>query len=142
MHCHAGNVVSPLSSLLLKLFVLRQPMLSRSATDCLEMLCGARNSRLGATALADLLQQVLHQEAAWDKKDADLMLALTKLVETGFIRYCLTHLAVRMNATYHAHISASVRKLWAGCVITGLQHTCIWFASHERAAFQEAAWQR
>lgn len=82
----AGSVVGPLSAMLLKLYVLRQPMLSRSATDCLEMLCSARNSHLGAVALGDLLQQVLQHEAAWLQKDADLMLALTKLVETGFIR--------------------------------------------------------
>ena len=82
----AGSVVGPLSAMLLKLYVLRQPMLSRSSTDCLEMLCSARNSHLGAAALGDLLQQVLQQESAWLQKDADLMLALTKLVETGFIR--------------------------------------------------------
>ena len=72
--------------MLLKLYVLRQPMLSRSTTDCLEMLCSARNSHLGAPALGDLLQQVLQHEAAWLQKDTDLMLSLTKLVETGFIR--------------------------------------------------------
>ena len=72
--------------MLLKLYVLRQLMLSRSATDCLEMLCSARNSHLGAAALAELLQQVLRQEAAWQMKDMELLLALTKLIETGFIR--------------------------------------------------------
>lgn len=78
--------------MLLKLYVLRQPMLSRSTTDCLEMLCSARNSHLGATALGELLHQVLHQESAWLQKDTDLMLALTKLVETGFVRsVCAAH---------------------------------------------------
>lgn len=86
----AGSVVSPLSAMLLKLYVLRQPMLSRSSTDCLEMLCSARNSQLGPAALGDLLQQVLQQESAWLQKDTDLMLALTKLVETGFIRLVCT----------------------------------------------------
>ena len=82
----AGSVVAPLSAMLLKLYVLRQPMLSRSTTDCLEMLCSARNSHLGGAALGDLLYQVLRQETAWLQKDTDLMLALTKLVETGFVR--------------------------------------------------------
>ena len=82
----AGSVVGPLSAMLLKLYVLRQAMLSRSSTDCLEMLCSARNSHLGPAALGDILQQVLQQESAWLQKDADLMLALTKLIETGFIR--------------------------------------------------------
>ncbi|KAL3148459.1 hypothetical protein ABBQ38_013906 [Trebouxia sp. C0009 RCD-2024] len=82
----AGSVVAPLSAMLLKLYVLRQPMLSRSSTDCLEMLCSARNSHLGAAAVGELLHQVLHQESAWLPKDTDLMLALTKLVETGFVR--------------------------------------------------------
>lgn len=72
--------------MLLKLYYLRQPMLSRSTTDCLEMICSARNTHLGAQGLADLLQQVLHQEAAWDRKDADLVLGLTKLIEIGYIR--------------------------------------------------------
>lgn len=86
MNC-AGDIVPRLSSMLLKLYFLRQPMLSRSTTDCLEMLCSAKNSHMGAGGLADLLQQVLHSEAAWDRKDADLVLGLTKLVETGFIRW-------------------------------------------------------
>ena len=82
----AGNVVGPLSTMLLKLYALRQPMLSRSTTDCLEMLCSAKNSHLGSAALGELLQQVLQQEAAWDRKDTDLMLALTSLIESGFTR--------------------------------------------------------
>jgi ribosomal RNA-processing protein 12 len=79
-------VVGPLSKMLLKLYVLRQPMLSRSTTDCLEMLCSSKNSHLGSAALGELLQQVLQQEAAWDRKDTDLMLALTSLIESGFTR--------------------------------------------------------
>ena len=75
-----------LSSMLLKLYQLRQAMLSRSATDCLEMICSARNSHLGPQGLADLLQHLLHLEAAWDRKDADPVLGLTKLIETGYIR--------------------------------------------------------
>lgn len=86
----AGSVVGPLSAMLLKLYVLRQPMLSRSSTDCLDMLCSARNSHLGPAALGDLLRQVLQQEAAWLQKDTDLMLALTKLLENGFIRSVCT----------------------------------------------------
>ncbi|KAL0054199.1 hypothetical protein WJX82_005285 [Trebouxia sp. C0006] len=82
----AGNVVGPLSKMLLKLYVLRQPMLSRSTTDCLEMLCSSKNLHLGSAALGELLQQVLQQEAAWDRKDTDLMLALTSLIESGFTR--------------------------------------------------------
>lgn len=82
----AGDIVGRLSSMLLKLYFLRQPMLARSTTDCLEMLCSARNSHMGPHGLADLLQQVLRSEAAWNRKDADLVLGLTKLVETGFIR--------------------------------------------------------
>ena len=83
----AGDILPRLSSMLLKLYFLRQPMLSRSTTDCLETMCSAKNSHMGAHGLADLLQQVLHSEAAWDRKDADLVLGLTKLVETGFIRW-------------------------------------------------------
>ncbi len=61
-------------------------MLSRSTTDCLEMLCSSKNLHLGSAALGELLQQVLQQEAAWDRKDTDLMLALTSLIESGFTR--------------------------------------------------------
>lgn len=94
----AGSVVGPLSAMLLKLYVLRQPMLSRSSTDCLEMLCSARNSHLGPAALGDILQQVLQQESAWLQKDTDLMLALTKLVETGFIRLVCTQQGLILTA--------------------------------------------
>jgi len=36
--------------------------------------------------LGDLLSAVLGQEGAWDRKDADILLSVTRLLEDGFAR--------------------------------------------------------
>ncbi len=71
--------------LMLKLYVLRQPMLSRSATECLAALC-AGSSSISAAALVEVLRNVVHMETAWDSKDADSLISLINLVESGYIR--------------------------------------------------------
>ena len=71
--------------LMLKLYVLRQPMLSRSATECLAALC-VGSSSISAIALVEVLRKVVHMETAWDSKDADSLISLINLVESGYIR--------------------------------------------------------
>ncbi len=118
--------------MLMKLYILRQPMLSRSTTDCLEMLCSSRNSHLGAAALGELLQQVLQQEAAWDKKDTDLVLALTKLIETGFIRFgrCTGHFTGHCTLAVIAdrlHILYWPQSNTLGSYILATHELLIWY---------------
>ena len=136
----AGNVVGPLSAMLLKLYVLRQPMLSRSSTDCLEMLCSARNSHLGPAALGDLLQQVLQQESAWVQKDTDLMLALTKFVETGFIRLVCTQQGLIIH-----HSNACLYLSWwtrSRVSYIPLSSLCLYLCPADRLAAQTCSTQR
>ena len=65
--------------MLLKLYVLQQPLLSRAVTETLQ----ARQLHLWCWLL---LQQVLALEVAWNRKDADSVLALTQLVEAGYTK--------------------------------------------------------
>ncbi len=71
--------------LMLKLYVLRQPLLSRSTTECLTALCGSSSS-LSAPALVDMLKGVVHMESAWDAKDPASLISLIRLVEAGYLR--------------------------------------------------------
>ncbi|KAL4855011.1 RRP12-like protein [Chlorella vulgaris] len=72
--------------LLLKLFPLRQPLLSRHATDVLTALCAAPGARLSASALSELLAAALASEQLWEKRDPDATLAAIKLLEDGLCR--------------------------------------------------------
>ena len=81
----AGARVQEVVGLMLKLYVLRQPMLSRSATECLAALC-AGTSSISAAALVDLLRNVVHIETAWDAKDPASLISLINLVESGYLR--------------------------------------------------------
>ena len=81
----AGARVQEVVGLMLNLYVLRQPMLSRSATECLAALC-ARSSSISAAALVDVLRSVVHMDTAWDAKDPASLISLINLVESGYIR--------------------------------------------------------
>lgn len=70
---------------MLKLYVLRQPMLSRSATKCLTALCMG-SSILSAAALVELLRNVVHMDSAWEAKDPASLIPLIGLVEAGYVR--------------------------------------------------------
>lgn len=90
-HLQAIPVLSPtaalsISQLLLKLFPLRQPLLCRHATDALAALLGSPNVRIGPTGMADVLSSVLAAQSAWDRRDADTLLSVIKLLEDGYIR--------------------------------------------------------
>jgi ribosomal RNA-processing protein 12 len=95
MDLHVAPFAQPtrlIVDLLFKLYPLRQPLLSRCATEVLTALCGsstgaAAGARLPAGTLAEVMGVVLDAgEQLWDRKDADAILSLTRLVETGFIR--------------------------------------------------------
>jgi ribosomal RNA-processing protein 12 len=72
--------------LLVKLFPLRQPLLTRHATEVLGSVCASSVSRITAEALDKLLGMLLQQEAAWDRRDVGGMLAIVQLLETGLAR--------------------------------------------------------
>lgn len=74
-----------IASLVLKLYVLRQPLLSRSATECLTAVCNS-SSTLSSAALVDLLKSVVVMEGAWDAKDPAILVSLMGLVEAGYLR--------------------------------------------------------
>lgn len=73
--------------LLLKLYPLRQPLLSRCATDALAALASSSASHLSPKALSELVGAVLGQEAAFDGRDLDLTLSLTRFLEAALIRW-------------------------------------------------------
>ena len=83
---NVGNAVGQLASILLKLYVLQQPLLSRAVTETLQALVSAATPPVTGPVLAELLQQVLALEVAWNRKDADSVLALTQLVEAGYTK--------------------------------------------------------
>ena len=85
MHA-AGPVIAQHADALPKLYPLQQPMLSRQATDALAALCGSSSASLNARTLARLLIVVVESETAWQTKDADALLSLMHLVETGCSR--------------------------------------------------------
>ena len=85
MHA-AGPVTAQHADALPKLYPLQQPMLSRQATDALAALCGSSSANLSARTLARLLTIVIESETAWETKDADALLSLMRLVETGCSR--------------------------------------------------------
>lgn len=83
----AGAAAAPACDLLLKLYPLRQPLLSRHATDALTALCSAPGSHLSPKALSELLGAALGAEALWDaRRDPDTTLAATRLLEDGLCR--------------------------------------------------------
>ena len=84
--------------LLFKLYPLKQQLLSRHATEVLTQLCGsgaavptagtAASAHLAPSTLAEILTVVLEAgDQLWDRRDADTVLHLTRLVEAGFIRW-------------------------------------------------------
>lgn len=83
----AGAAAAPACDLLLKLFPLRQPLLSRHATEALTALCATRSAHLSGGALGSLLGAVLGCEPLWDaRRDPDTTLAAVRLLEDGLCR--------------------------------------------------------
>jgi ribosomal RNA-processing protein 12 len=83
---HAGPAAAPTCDLLLKLYPLRQPLLSRHATDALTALCAAPGNHLSAKGLAELLAAVVASEQLWERRDADTTVSAIRLLEDGFCR--------------------------------------------------------
>lgn len=91
--------------LLLELYALRQPLLSRHTSDVLAALASSTASALPPKALAQLLNAVLAEPAAWEARDSDAALALAQLMREGFV--ALHHAerglaAVHLPRAFHA----------------------------------------
>lgn len=82
----AGVSAISICDLLLKLYPLRQPLLSRHTTDVLTRLTSSSASHLSPKALSDLIGSVLAQESTLDRKDLDLLLAVTRFLESAIIK--------------------------------------------------------
>lgn len=83
----AGPVASQVAVLLPKLFPLQHPMLTRQAADALTAMCGSGSVAVSVKALAALLGAVLDAEAAWASRDANAILSLIRLLDSGFSRW-------------------------------------------------------
>lgn len=84
--CHAiGASLPPILDQLLKLYPLRQPLLVRHTTEVLTALASAPSSAMTSSQLSQLLGVVLESDEIWDRRNADAVLALTRLVECGMM---------------------------------------------------------
>lgn len=84
----AEPAIASISELLLALYPLKQPLLTRGATDVLSVLCTSPSSHLPARALSSLLQTVLGGDgaaamAATTSKDAGGALGFINLMEAA-----------------------------------------------------------
>lgn len=125
--------MAPACDLLLKLFPLRQPLLSRHATDALAALAAAPGGHLSAKGLAELLGAVLGADALWERRDADTTVAAIKLLEDGFCRLAAADAALcaaRLPRAVHALVpqlaaeQESVRYA-AGACLKNLIAECV-----------------
>lgn len=71
---------------LLKLYPLRQPLISGAVTETLAALCASSTAKLSPQTLADLLNAVLALESSFDRRDASSTLSMLRLLEQGVLR--------------------------------------------------------
>lgn len=86
---HAAPAAAKAAGLLTRLYALRQPLLSRHASDALAALASAPGARLPTPDLAALLGGVLGAEGAWERRQPDTLLSSMRLLEAGLPRYVL-----------------------------------------------------
>ena len=80
----AGSCLGPVADLLVKLYFLQQPLLSRHSSDALCAVCSS--PALSASTLDTVLGRVLLAEGAWNVRDADALLSTTHVLEVGMAR--------------------------------------------------------
>ncbi|KAF5829827.1 hypothetical protein DUNSADRAFT_15445 [Dunaliella salina] len=102
----AAPSVSVVVDLLFQLYPLKQPLLSRHATEALAALCESQASHVSPNTLAQILMVVIDAgDALWVRKDPDGILALTRLLEAGFLRLAEADpglCAARLPRAFHA----------------------------------------
>ena len=82
----AGPAVRSICGAIMRLFTLRQHLVTSTATAVLSALLASPAARLQPPEIAALLQGILAAESAWESKDVDVLLSLSRTVESGFIR--------------------------------------------------------
>ncbi|KAK9845416.1 hypothetical protein WJX81_006006 [Elliptochloris bilobata] len=82
----AAPAAAAAAELVTCLYALRQPLLSRHATDALSALAGAPGGRLPAPDLASLLGAVMAADGAWERRQPDTLLSSVRLLEVGLLR--------------------------------------------------------
>ena len=60
--------------------------ITQAVADALHLISRILSRRCVGVGVAELLQQVLALEVAWNRKDADSVLALTQLIEAGYTK--------------------------------------------------------
>ncbi len=115
------------AQLLLKLYPLQQPLLSRHATDALgALVSGPGTASISAASIAALLDAVLAaQGQAGERQGADVSLAVVKLLEGGLPRWATHHLAL-----------ASTPWTWSNPV------KCVGLCRQDAAGVAEQIWSR
>lgn len=123
--------------LIFRLFPLGQPLLNRHSTDVLASLLGSGSCPLGAKPLGDLVSFVLDQRDLWDRRDADSVISMTRVVESGIQRLREVDAkacAARLPKAVHALVpqlaaeqdgvrfatSETLRNLLTSCISDGM----------------------
>lgn len=130
----AGPAAAPVCDLLLKLYPLRQPLLSRHATEALTALAAAPGGHLTARGLGELVGAVLGAEQLWERRaDSGAVAAAVRLVEDGMCRLAALDAraaAQRLPRVFHTLVPqlasehGSVRYA-AGCCLKNLIVECV-----------------
>jgi ribosomal RNA-processing protein 12 len=138
-HCISllsGAAAQGICELLLRLYPLRQPLLTRHTTDTLAALCTSSASHMSPRALSDLLSAVLLSEDSWDKKDASSSLAMTRLLEEGVLKLAaadpalsaavlprIVHVLVPQLASHQEGVRRSTTMALKNIINAGLQES-------------------
>ena len=130
----AGAAAAPACDLLLKLFPLRQPLLSRHAVEALTALAAAPGAHLAGSALGGLLGAALGSEPLWDaRRDPDTTLAAVRLLEDGLCRLAAAEPGVcaqRLPRAVHALVPLLAAehegvRYAAGACLKNLINECV-----------------
>lgn len=138
-HCISllsGSSAQGICELLLRLYPLRQPLLTRHTTDTLAALCASSASHMSPRALSDLLSAVLLSEDSWDKRDASSSLAMTRLLEEGVLKLAaadpalsaavlprIVHVLVPQLASHQEGVRRSTTMALKNIINAGLQES-------------------
>jgi len=132
----SGSSAQSVCELLIRLYPLRQPLLTRHATDTLAALCASSASHMSPRALSDLLSAVLLSEDSWDRRDASSSLAMTRLLEEGVLKLAaadpalsaavlprIVHVLVPQLASHQGGVRRSTTMALKNIIDAGLQET-------------------
>lgn len=144
----AGPAAAPICDLLLKLYPLRQPLLSRHATEVLTALAAAPGGHLTARGLGELVGAALAAEQLWERRaDSAATAAAVRLVEEGLCRLAALDAgaaAARLPRAFHTLVPQLASehdgvRYAAGCCLKNLVNECVDQAAVDAALAGAAA---